>query len=49
MYAYYVTRGHKLSDLVNLSYTERIFYSEAMAFEIERENEKYKSLMGGGL
>ena len=48
MYAYYITRGHKLSDLLNLTYAEKVFYSEAMKYEIEREVEKYNQLFGGG-
>lgn len=47
MYAYYINRGHKLEDLINLSYTERVFYSEAMLYEIEKETEKYNKMFGG--
>lgn len=48
MYAYYINRGHKLEDLLNLSFVEKIFYSEAMEYEIKRETEKYNALFGGG-
>lgn len=48
MYAYYINRGHKLEDLLNLSFLEKIFYSEAMDYELTREAEKYKALFGGG-
>jgi len=44
MYAYYINRGHTLDSLLSLSYLEKIFYLEAMEYEIEVENEKLKSL-----
>lgn len=48
MYAYYINRGHTLEYLLNLTFTEKIFYSEAMKYEIERETKKYESLLSGG-
>lgn len=48
MYAYYVTRGHRLEDLINLSFVEKIFYSNAMEYEIKREADKYNALFNGG-
>lgn len=46
MYAYYINRGHSLDYLLNMSKAEKIFFSEAMLFEIKREEAKYKALFG---
>ena len=41
MYSYFVARGHQLSYLLNLSYTEKIFFQETMARELEIEAKKW--------
>ncbi len=41
MYSYFVARGHQLSYLLNLSYTEKIFFKETMARELEIEAKKW--------
>lgn len=41
MYSYFVARGHQLDYLINLSYTEKIFFQEAMARELELEAQKW--------
>lgn len=48
MYAFYLVRGHSKKDLEGLTYTEKLFYVEAMKLELEREQTKYNSLLGGG-
>ena len=47
MYAYYICRGHKLDDLLNLTYAEKVFYGQAMLYEIKLENERQSALFGG--
>jgi len=46
MYAYYVNKGHTIDSLLSLSYIEKLFYKEAMEYEIEVEKEKLKNLFG---
>lgn len=46
MYAYYINRGHTLDSLLSLSYLEKLFYKEAMEYEIEIEKTKLKDLFG---
>lgn len=46
MYAFYVVRGHKLSDLTGLSYIEKTFLHCAREEYYREETEKYKSLFG---
>ncbi|MDF2612778.1 MAG: hypothetical protein K0S71_564 [Clostridia bacterium] len=48
MYSYYINRGHRLGDLINLTFTEKVFYSESMRYEQEKEAEKYRAMFGGG-
>lgn len=36
MYAYYLQRGHSLERLLQLSFTEKLFYRNAMELEVER-------------
>lgn len=47
MYAYYVVRGHTLGYLLSLPNLEKLFFKEAMEYEIEMEMEKNKTLLGG--
>lgn len=47
MYAYYLQRGHKLEDLLELPQIAKLFYYEAMEYSIEEENERYKQMFGG--
>ncbi|ARE87117.1 hypothetical protein [Clostridium formicaceticum] len=46
MYAYYLSKGHTLNSLLSLSFTEKLFYVEAMNYMIEQEQEKYKAMFG---
>ena len=41
MYSYFVARGHQLDYLLNLSYTEKIFFIETMKHEYEIETKKW--------
>lgn len=41
MYSYFVARGHRLDYLLNLSYIEKVFFTETMANEIEIEAKKW--------
>ncbi len=41
MYSYFVARGHRLDYLFNLSSTEKIFFQETMARELELEAQKW--------
>ncbi len=43
MYSYFVARGHQLDYLLNLSYTEKIFFIETMKREYEIEAKKWGS------
>lgn len=47
MYSYYLQRGHKLDDLLNLSYLEKVFYTESMLYQLDLQAEKYKVMAGG--
>lgn len=42
MYAFYLARGHKLEDLINLNYTEKLFHIVCMEKFNEEEARKYK-------
>ncbi|EDT74748.1 hypothetical protein CBY_2544 [Clostridium butyricum 5521] len=44
--AFYVVRGWKISDLLELSATEKIFMRHAQKYYWEEEFEKYKALFG---
>jgi len=46
MYAYYLNRGHTLDSLLSLSYLEKKFYLEAMEYEIEMEEKKFRARFG---
>lgn len=46
MYAFYVVRGHKLMDLVNLCPLEKMFMHCAKEKHYKDEEEKYKMLLG---
>ena len=41
MYSYFVARGHRLDYLLNLSYTEKLFFGETMKRELEIEAKKW--------
>ena len=41
MYSYFVARGHQLDYLLNLSYTEKIFFKQTMERELEIEAKKW--------
>jgi len=47
MFKYYLSRGHKLSELISLSNVERLFLISCMELDIKEENEKYQNLFGG--
>jgi len=47
MYAFYVVRGHKLSELAALSYIEKTFLHYAREEHYKEEQEKHKALNGG--
>lgn len=49
MYAFYVVRGWKLSDLVNLSAIEKMFLHHARERHYNEEYAKMKVLGGGML
>ncbi|MBQ5682771.1 MAG: hypothetical protein IIV26_04555 [Peptococcaceae bacterium] len=44
MYAYYLQKGHRLDELLNLSFAAKLFYKNAM----ELEQEKTVKMLGGG-
>jgi len=46
MYSYYLNRGHVLEDLLNLSYLEKVFYTESMFYQLDLEKERYQALAG---
>lgn len=48
MMSFYLPRGHKLDDLLNLSYSEHIFYKISMEKHLENEKRKYSQLFGEG-
>lgn len=48
MYAYYLTKGRDLKELISMSYTEKLFYIAAMMIEKEEKVEFYNSFFGGG-
>lgn len=48
MYAYYLTKGRKLEELIGMSYAEKLFYIAAMMIEKEEKVEFYNNLFGGG-
>lgn len=41
MYSYFVARGHQLDYLLNLSYTEKLFFMQTMERELEIEAKKW--------
>lgn len=45
--AFLVVRGHKINDLINIPYAEKIFYMNSIQKYFEEENQKIKA-MGGG-
>ena len=47
MIAFYLVRGHKLEDLLNMSYLEKRFLYHARIAYYEEEKAKYKALGGG--
>lgn len=47
MYAFYVVKGHKLDELANLSYIEKVFLHCAREEYYKEEEAKYKALFGG--
>ena len=47
MYAFYVVRGWKIEDLMNLSTIEKKFLHHAQGNYWYEEFEKYKALFGG--
>ena len=48
MYAYYLQKGHSLGSLSSLPYLEKMFYIEAMNYNIEEENKRYEAMFGKG-
>lgn len=44
MLHHYLQKGHKLKDLLNLSYTEKLFYIQSMILYYEEEADKWKEL-----
>jgi len=46
MYAFYVVRGHKLSDLIQYGFLEKTFLHGAREEHYKEEIEKYKALNG---
>jgi len=41
MYAYYLDKGHTLESLINLSILEKLFYAEAMCYNVDIEAKKW--------
>lgn len=48
MMSFYLPKGHKLDDLLNLSLSEQIFYRITMERYIENEKRNYSQLLGEG-
>jgi hypothetical protein len=48
MVAFYLPRGHNLDHLLNLSYSESLFYHASMEKFLKDEEEKYSQLFRGG-
>ena len=46
MIGFYVIRGHRHDDLINLSEIEKAIYMGWMEQYYEEENERYKALFG---
>lgn len=47
MYSYYICRGHKLEELINMSYVDKLFYLSSMELEEEHKVAFYNAFLGG--
>lgn len=46
MYRYYISRGHTLAELINLSAVEKWFMIQAMQIDLEEQDRMYRKMWG---